>query len=42
MLSNCVPIRMTRLKNCVYMVALTHVETVVLMERQFGARDIVG
>ena len=26
---NCVPIRVTRLKNCVYIVVPTHVETVV-------------
>ena len=29
MTQNCVPIRVTRLKNCVYIVVPTHVETVV-------------
>ncbi len=33
MMQNCVPIRVTRLKNCVYIVALTHVETVCLFEK---------
>jgi len=32
--SNCVPIRVTRLKNCVYIVAPTHVETVVQLFRK--------
>ena len=33
MTQNCIPIRATRLKNCVYIVAPTHVECVVLMSR---------
>ncbi len=32
-MQNCVPIRVTRLKNGVYIVAPTHVECVVLMSR---------
>lgn len=31
--NNCVPIRAPRLKNCVYIVAPTHVETVVQLVR---------
>lgn len=34
MTQNCVPIRVTRLKNCVYIVVPTHVETVVLLSQQ--------
>ena len=30
-MQNCVPIRVTRLKNGVYIVAPTHVETVVML-----------
>ena len=31
---NCIPIQVTRLKNCVYIVALTHVETVVILSHK--------
>ena len=34
MLSNCVPIRVTRLKNCVYIVAPTHVESIVFLSHE--------
>ena len=34
MTQNCVPIRVTRLKNCVYIVAPTHVETVVMLSHK--------
>ncbi len=30
---NCIPIRVTRLKNCVYIVAPTHVEVVCLLSK---------
>ena len=31
---NCVPIRVTRLKNCVYIVVPTHIETVCLLSNR--------
>ncbi len=31
---NCIPKRVTRLKNCVYIVVLTHVECVVRIQRK--------
>ena len=31
---NCVPIRAARLKNCIYIVAPTHVETIVLLSHK--------
>ena len=31
---NCIPIQVTRLKNCVYIVAPTHVETIVLLSHK--------
>ena len=34
MTQNCVPMRVTRLKNCVYIVAPTHTECVVRMQRK--------
>ena len=34
MLSNCVPIRVTRIKNCVYIVVPTHVESIVLLSHK--------
>lgn len=34
MTQNCVPIRVTRLKNCVYIVAPTHVGTCVLLSQK--------
>ena len=34
MTQNCVPIRVTRLKNCVYIVAPIHTECVVLIQRK--------
>lgn len=33
-MQNCVPIRVTGLKNCVYIVAPTHIECVVGMQRK--------
>lgn len=33
MTQNCIPIRVTRLKNCVYIVAWTHVETITLLQK---------
>lgn len=32
--NNCIPIQVTRLKNCVYIVAPTHVETVALLTKK--------
>ena len=34
MTQNCVPIRVTRLKNCVYIVVLIHTETVCLLSNR--------
>ena len=32
--NNCIPIRVTRMKNCVYIVAPTHVENVALLVKR--------
>ena len=34
MTQNCVPIRVTRIKNCVYIVAPTHTETIILLSHK--------
>lgn len=40
MTQNCVPIRVTRLKNCVYIVAPTHVESIVLLSKLHTKQNI--
>ena len=37
---NCVPIRVTRLKNCVYIVVLTHVERIYLLSKLHADQHI--
>lgn len=39
-MQNCVPIRVTRLKNCVYIVVPTHVETVCLLSKLHADQHI--
>lgn len=37
---NCVPMQVTRVKNCIYIVPTTHVETVVLLSKLKSAKSI--
>ena len=37
---NCVPIRVTRLKNCVYIVVPTHIESIVLLSKLHTKQNI--